>query len=44
MLIDPGGGAHEKKMSKDHLPRVVYHQVYNVYLVIFVRMVMCAML
>ena len=25
------GGTPDKKMSKGHLPRVVYHQVYNVY-------------
>ena len=25
-------GAQDKKMSEGHLPRVVYHQVYNVYL------------
>jgi len=37
-MIDPGhclvfleGGTHDKKMSKGHLPRVVYHQLYNVY-------------
>ena len=26
-----GGGTQDKKMSKGHLPRVVYHQVYNVF-------------
>ena len=26
-----GGGTQDKKMSKGRLPRVVYHQVYNVY-------------
>ena len=26
-----GGGTQNKKMSKGHLPRVVYDQVYNVY-------------
>ena len=26
-----GGGTQGKKMSKGHLPRVVYHQVYNAY-------------
>ena len=26
-----GGGTQDKKISKDHLPRVVYHQLYNVY-------------
>ena len=25
-----GGGIHDKKMSKGHLPRVAYHQVYKV--------------
>ena len=25
------GGTHDKKMSKGHLHRVVYHHVYNVY-------------
>jgi len=25
------GGTHDKKISKDHLPRVVYQKVYNVY-------------
>ena len=34
-VIDPGlvggGGTQDKKMSKGHLPRVVYHQEYNVY-------------
>ena len=26
-----GGGTPDKKMSQGHLPRVIYHQVYNVY-------------
>ena len=26
-----GGRTQDKKLSKGHLPRVVYHQVYNVY-------------
>jgi len=26
-----GGGAHDKEMSRCHLPRVVYHQVFFVY-------------
>ena len=30
-LVFLGGGTQDKKMSKGHLPRVVYHQVYNVY-------------
>jgi len=30
-LVVDGGGTQDKKMSKGHLPRVVYHQVYNVY-------------
>ena len=25
------GGTQDKKMSKGHLPRDIYHQVYNVY-------------
>jgi len=29
LAIDSGGGTQDKKMSKGHLPRVVYHQVYN---------------
>ena len=27
----PGEVTHDKKMSRRHLPRVAYHQVYNVY-------------
>ena len=30
-LVFLGGGTHDKKMSKGHLPRVVHHQVYTVY-------------
>ena len=30
-LIDSEQVTHDKKMSRRHLPRVVYHQVYNVY-------------
>ena len=29
--VNYGGGTQDKEMSKGHLPRVVYHQVYNVY-------------
>jgi len=25
------GGTQDKKVSKGHLPRVLYHQIYNVY-------------
>ena len=30
-LVFLGGGTQVRKMSAGHLPRVVYHQVYNVY-------------
>ena len=31
VLVFLGGGTQDKNISKGHLPRVVYHQVYNVY-------------
>ena len=28
-VIDSGGGTQDKKMSKGHLPRIAYHQIYK---------------